>query len=187
MPKKTKALAVRNVEVLPPAPKIPDARAAIEQLVEQKIAEIMGSGDAIFEPFFRSKEICREIRRLETVPMQRKWTYYFENFGCLICQKKDRPHVSLGMCNTCHARTAQRLAVPFAVRERRTRREEISRQARALHVEQGLTWREIAQRLDPDFAKNPKSAMKKMQARASRVSLVRDLQDVARKALSPRK
>ena len=90
MPKKTKALAVRKVEVLRPAAKIPDARAAIEHLVEQKISEIMGSGDAIFEPFFRTKEISREIRRLETVPMQRKWTNYFEEWGCLICEKKGR-------------------------------------------------------------------------------------------------
>ena len=110
MPKKTKALAVREVEVLGPAREIPDARAAIEQLVEQKIAEMMGSGDAIFEPFFRTKQIADEIKRLETVPMQRKWTRYFEEYGCLICESKEVPHRSLGMCANCHHRTAMRLA-----------------------------------------------------------------------------
>jgi hypothetical protein len=76
--------------------------------------------------------------------------------------------------------------VPPAVRaqrqhERSARREEIWRQARNLHVEQSLTWREIAQRLDPEgFAKNPKAAMARMISGSRRVSLVRDLAELAR-------
>jgi len=68
-------------------------------------------------------------------------------------------------------------------REKRASREEMWREARALHVEQGLTWRAIAERLDLDFAKDPKAAMKRIQMGALKVSMVRDLQDVARKAL----
>jgi hypothetical protein len=76
------------------------------------------------------------------------------------------------------ARTAQRQ------HERSAQRHEIWRQARNLHVEQSLTWREITQRLDPEgFAKDPKAAMARMITGSRRVSLVRDLTDLARKAL----
>jgi len=64
-------------------------------------------------------------------------------------------------------------------------RHERWREARTIHDEQGLTWRTITQRLDPDsFAEDPKSATERMKTGALRVSMVRDLQDVARKALT---
>src|SRR6202043_2202502 len=79
--------------------------------------------------------------------------------------------------------------VPRAVRARRqheksARREEIWREARNLHVGRHLTWREIAQRLDPEgFAKNPKAAMARIITGSRRVPLVRDLTELAQRAL----
>ena len=108
MPKKTKSLAVRTVEVLSPAE--PDIKGALERMVERKIAEMMGdSQNGIFEPFFQAKAIMHAIRKLETIPQQRKWHYYFEEWGCLICGSKDRKHEALGMCHECKSRTYQRL------------------------------------------------------------------------------
>ena len=295
-------------EVLGPVDPVPNVRAQLDAYIEQKMAEIMGADKTgIFEPFFQPKVIADAIRKLQTVPHQRKWTKYFEEWGCLICEKKDRPHVSLGMCAACHQRTQQRLAAilrfaegeerpdapPFtpdrmtelasgavrkqlsgeasadhayvtkaerkaqrekATREKRPRRDqallqaqtlhadgltwkavtqrldpsgfandpkraierlriavqkyvppavrklgyakiarrkqeksasrkEIWRQARALHVEQKLTWREIAQRLDPDFDKDPKAAIARIEMGAHRVALVRDLTDLAHAAV----
>jgi hypothetical protein len=73
------------------------------------------------------------------------------------------------------------------VREKRARREEMWRQARNLHVgRQRLTWREIAKRLDPDFDKDPKAAIARIETGARRVSLVRDLTDLARSAVRTR-
>jgi hypothetical protein len=77
--------------------------------------------------------------------------------------------------------------VPPSVRaqrqhERSTRHEEMWRKARALH-EGGLCWRDVARLLDPDFAKSPKAAMARIIRGARQVPLIRDLQDVARKAL----
>ena len=77
--------------------------------------------------------------------------------------------------------------VPPAVRaqrqhERSTRHEEMWRKARALH-ERGLCWRDVARLLDPEgFAKDPKHAMTRIISGSRRVPLIRDLQDVARKA-----
>jgi len=76
MPKKTKSLAVRTVEVLSPAE--PDIKGTLERMVERKIAEMMGdSQNGIFEPFFQAKAIIHAIRKLETIPQQRKWQYYY--------------------------------------------------------------------------------------------------------------
>jgi hypothetical protein len=242
------------VEVLKPAGPVPNVRAQLEQFIEQKVAEMMGDKrDGIFQPFFQPKAVAAAIKKTETLIQQRKWQYYFEEWGCLICGTKDRPHETLGMCQACHKRTMSRLtgilrftevegrldAPPFtpdrltelasgairkqlsgetspfetrayvtradrkaqrkaertaqreeavrdrvvATQERSARRKEIWRQARALHVEQKLTWKEIAQRLDPDFAKDPKAAIARIETGARRVSLVRDLTDLARAAL----
>jgi hypothetical protein len=46
---------------------------------------------------------------METVTQQRKWHNYFEEWGCLICGKKDLPHRTLGMCTACYHRTLRRL------------------------------------------------------------------------------
>ena len=56
----------------------------LNRLVQQKVAEIMAERDVIvFEPFFRSRQIAYELKRLQTVPEQRKWTVYFDRYGCL--------------------------------------------------------------------------------------------------------
>jgi hypothetical protein len=143
MAKKSKALAIRSqaVEVLPPGSSSPIGGhdRALERMIEQKIAEMMGgSRDGILQPFFQSNAIADAIRKLQTVPQQRKWHYYFEEWGCLICAKKDGQYTSLGMCKACYHRTLHRL--------------------------QAILKRADAERPEPEP--------------------VRDLQDVARKALT---
>ncbi len=80
--------------------------AELNRLVQQKVAEIMANRDAVeFEPFFRSRQIAYELKRLQTVPEQQKWSVWFERFGCLICETTERIHVGNGMCTKCYART----------------------------------------------------------------------------------
>jgi hypothetical protein len=75
-------------------------------LVKEKVAEIMADRDAIiFEPFFRSRQIAYELKRLQTMPERRKWSVYFGRYGCLICETRARVHVGNGMCNSCYSRT----------------------------------------------------------------------------------
>jgi hypothetical protein len=86
------------------------SEAELNRLVQQKVAEIMAERDAtVFEPFFRSRQIAYELKRLQTVPEQRNWSVYFERCGCLICETRKSIHAGNGMCNTCHARTFQTL------------------------------------------------------------------------------
>lgn len=102
-----------KIELLPSRDSI--LRAGIDEktltlLVKQKVAEIMADKDAIvFEPFFRSRQIAYELKRLQTMPERQKWSVYFGRYGCLICETRARIHVGNGMCNSCYSRTFNNL------------------------------------------------------------------------------
>ena len=97
-----------TVEVLGPA--APNIRAQLDAYIEQKLAEMIGADfTGILEPFFQRKAIAREIRKLQTLPQQQKWSNYFAEWGCLVCAKKDVRYQANGMCQTCHRRTFLRL------------------------------------------------------------------------------
>jgi hypothetical protein len=82
----------------------------IAKLVEQKVAEAMATeAGALFEPFMQTQRVFAEFRKHQTVVEQRKWTYYFEEWGCLVCGGKDLDHFSLGMCRPCFNRTKYRM------------------------------------------------------------------------------
>ncbi len=123
--KKTNAIIVRPAEVLRPVPAL-NPEAWIERIVEKKMSEIAEKrpASAIFEPFFRSRAITTEIKRRQTIAEQRKWSLYYEKYGCLLCETTDRPHTALGMCCECYGRTKDRLSrlLKEAEAERRPRK-----------------------------------------------------------------
>lgn len=119
-PKKSEIQTIR-VEVMPPenpnAPRLGpgDAKKLLKQLVQQQVAEIMAQRDEfLFQPFFQQKKISDEIKRLQTMPEQKKWGRYYDRWGCLRCGTREVPHASLGMCGDCHAQTSQRLKAVIA-------------------------------------------------------------------------
>jgi len=82
----------------------------LDRLVQQRVAEILTRRDAfIFEPWFRTRQVANEIRRLQTVSEQRRMTLFYEDEGCMICGTKERPHAAHGMCHACHSRIHQKL------------------------------------------------------------------------------
>lgn len=106
----TKSITVRP-ELLPPEPRSPQSDASqLERLVQQKVAEVLANReDFSLRPFFDTKRVSDELRRLQTMPERRKWAGYFARHGCLICETKRVPHNSCGMCFNCCLRTAARL------------------------------------------------------------------------------
>lgn len=103
-----------KVVALLPAEKPSDAE-LLERLVRQRVDEILASReDLLLRPFFDSKRVSSELRNLQTMPERRKWANYFERHGCLVCETRDVPHCALGMCETCHGRTASRLRAILA-------------------------------------------------------------------------
>jgi hypothetical protein len=104
MPRKSKT------EVLPPARPIPDVRAMLDRLVEEKVGELMSKGsESLFQPYFQSKRVVDEIRKQQTVSEQEKWSRYLKKWGCDVCETKRCPHCALGRCRACYQRTFQRL------------------------------------------------------------------------------
>jgi hypothetical protein len=85
--------------------------AELEKLVKLRVEEIMAERDAlVFEPFFRSRQVAYELKRLQTVSEQRKYTVYYQRYGCWICGTQDRSHAGNGHCDKCRAMRFQRLA-----------------------------------------------------------------------------
>src|SRR6266404_5853795 len=99
-----------EVEIFPSPAAIVRARSGIDKaeldrLVQEKVAEIMAERDAFaFEPFFRSRQIAYELKRLQTIPEQRKWTVFFERYGCLKCETRKLIHIGNGLCRNCYPR-----------------------------------------------------------------------------------
>ena len=72
----------------------------------------------LFEPWFRNRQESFEIKRTQTVPEQRKWSVYYETWGCVCCKKKQLPHRALGFCLTCYLRVSQRIKEILKATER---------------------------------------------------------------------
>jgi hypothetical protein len=82
----------------------------LDKLVRQRVAEIMAERDAlVFEPFFRSRQIAYELKRLQTIPEQEKWSIRYERKGCLICETRNSVHAGNSMCQNCYQRTFREL------------------------------------------------------------------------------
>ena len=77
----------------------------LDALVQQRVAEALAARDEfIFEPFFRSRQVAYEIRRLQTVPERKKWGVHFELNGCISCHTRERSHGANGFCSACYPR-----------------------------------------------------------------------------------
>ena len=104
-----------GVELLLSPSAIVRARTGIDQgelrrLVQERVAEIMAERDAVvFEPFFRSRQVAYELKRLQSVPEQRKFSVAFERYGCIICETRKAIHAGNGMCANCRRRWFVRL------------------------------------------------------------------------------
>ena len=85
-------------------------KAELERMVDKRVAEVMADRDAfVFEPFFRSRQVAYELKRLQRVPEQQKFAVSFERYGCMICETRERIHAGNGMCGLCHAKWFRRL------------------------------------------------------------------------------
>jgi len=83
-------------------------RTTIEDLVKRQVAEMLAKSEtAIFEPFFRSRQVAYELRRLQSIPEQPAHALRYERLGCIVCKRDDKPHGGLGMCWTCYNREFQ--------------------------------------------------------------------------------
>jgi hypothetical protein len=80
------------------------------KLAVEMAAQIVAEKERfLFEPFFRSRQVANEIKRLQNVSEQRTWHVYYERHGCMICETTERTHGGCGMCCRCYSNTLGRL------------------------------------------------------------------------------
>jgi hypothetical protein len=97
-----------QAEIVPAVPE--DHKAMVARMLDERIAELMASAEsAELEPFFQSRAVVEAMRARQTIAERNKWRYYSDDYGCLICERTDVPHISLGMCRACLSRTRERL------------------------------------------------------------------------------
>ena len=95
---------VRSVELVMPSEDL------IARIVNERIAELLADAQtADLQPFFERPEVAEVMRRTQSVIERRKFLWYIQAWGCLICERKDTPHAGLGMCPRCLSRTRERL------------------------------------------------------------------------------
>ncbi len=100
---KDKVVRIERVEILPPEPTHPAT--TFDALVQQKVAEALARReDATFQPYFQSRRVAQEIRKMQSVPEQRAWAVHYERYSCTHCRTTKRPHGSCGMCSSCYAK-----------------------------------------------------------------------------------
>jgi hypothetical protein len=72
--------------------------------VQEQVAQVMAERDAIvFEPFFRARQAAYELKRMQTVPEQKKFSIGYARYGCMICETRERIHAGNGLCTDCRA------------------------------------------------------------------------------------
>src|SRR5487761_131063 len=82
----------------------------LDKLVMQRVAEIFAKREEfILEPWFRTRRVAQEIRKLQTVQERNAKATYFERHGCIHCHTQDRPHYSNGICTGCYPTIVSRL------------------------------------------------------------------------------
>ena len=101
VPVKVEVLRTNEVEAIEgPRPRTPAE--ALKLAIQQEVAEAMASKEGFpFEPWFRSRQVAIELRRLQTVPERKRWAIFFEREGCIYCHKRDQSHASKGFCRRC--------------------------------------------------------------------------------------
>lgn len=70
-------------------------RATLEEMVARQVAEMLTKSDtAIFEPFFRSRQVRYALRRLQSIPEQRVHAVRYEQ-GCMVARDQTGRTVGL--------------------------------------------------------------------------------------------
>ncbi|HET6143869.1 MAG TPA: hypothetical protein VFE02_10190 [Candidatus Acidoferrales bacterium] len=90
---------------------IDNLEAAIESMIKKRVDEALSRIGMVEldDPHFRPREVERKARQVENMFERKKWSLYFERWGCVLCGQKKAAHMHTGYCNTCAGRITQRL------------------------------------------------------------------------------
>ncbi len=72
--------------------------------------------ETCLQPWFVPVEIAKSIRRLLPVTHFHKMRFYFDDWGCMRCEKKGVMYGANGMCSRCAQRVQHRVVSSFQKR-----------------------------------------------------------------------
>ena len=153
---KVERVEVELVESLPPEASLPaglpTTEAELNRYVELKVAQAFAHReDAIWQPYYQSRRVAQEWKKLQSVREQQKWPIYYEQWGCDGCGTMDRPHAALGRCHPCYLRTSQRLQAITSERRPYVVLTDLGRVERDQRIIErrraGATWKQIGEEL----------------------------------------
>jgi len=73
--------------------------------------------ETLLQPWFVSAEIAKSIRRLLPVTHFHKMRFYFDDWGCMRCEKKGVMYGANGMCCRCAQKVQHRVVSSFRKRQ----------------------------------------------------------------------
>jgi hypothetical protein len=77
--------------------------------------------DELFlQPWFVSKPLSLKLRKMLPASQLLKMRYYFEDYGCLRCGRREGLYASNGMCKDCSVVIRARVVMSLARRFRKT-------------------------------------------------------------------
>ena len=68
---------------------------------DRRSSSVEPSRELFLQPWFLSRPLYSELRRLLPPSQLLKMRYYFDDFGCIRCQRHTLPYFSNGMCKAC--------------------------------------------------------------------------------------
>lgn len=102
----------KPVEIVPAFEEalVPKASANLKNVLRGLIKEILVDEGAVSSgPAVETREIIVRTQRPLTVFDRKKWSLYFEKWGCRTCGKKNVGHGSNGHCAACNTLANNRL------------------------------------------------------------------------------
>ena len=83
------------------------------------ILPIQHDDELFLQPWFMSKPVYLEVRRLLPSSQLMKMRYYFDDYGCLKCGSRSSLYGCNGMCKRCNIIVRGRIIVSLKKRFRR--------------------------------------------------------------------
>src|ERR1700739_2324416 len=101
----------RSEAALVPAMPTESPRAMLGRVVRERVDEILAErGADQLDTDFRTREVATEMMRRQTVFERRRWSIYFEKWGCRRCDDTAAIHACSGYGAKCRGLLSQRLA-----------------------------------------------------------------------------
>src|SRR5882757_7326056 len=72
----------------------------------------------VLQPWFLPRALSRKIRGMVPNDYWRKMRYYFDDYGCLKCERKSVPYGINGLCRVCYKLILHRIAFALGSRKK---------------------------------------------------------------------